>query len=982
MRVMVLTLLLVIVAGTTEASVVVSPPTKPSALERLAAQEIQRYVYVRTGKLPVISTSKSPERIVIARKDRKNITDPAVRKAARNLRAEEYILRTTKSRGRGTWWIVGGNDVGTLYGAYRFAEKIGVRFYLHGDVIPDKRLAKLPDVNETGKPIFSIRGINPFHDFPEGPDWWNTDDYLTYVGQLAKMRMNFIGLHCYPEGIAEPSVWIGLPSDVDARGKVSFSYLSRWANTALDGPWGYAGMLTSDYSAGASLLFPQDQYGSDVQKGFLPAPSKPDQFNTVFNRAGEMFGKAFYLARSLGVKTCVGTETPLTTPALVKERLTQQGKNSADPKVVQEIYKGMFTRIARAYPVDYYWLWTNENWTWAGNKDEELKAVESDINSALAALDSINNPFKLATCGWVLGPVHDRAALDKVLPKECPMSCINQNVGHAPVEPGFGRISGRPKWAIPWMENDPDMTAPQPWVGRMRYDAADARRLGCTGLIGIHWRTKIMAQNVAALADAAWDQSWAPSGFSKGWKPADHRIGPLGGQIVTYPVPIADTEDDTVYQSVRYNTDGYRLHVPSGVYTVTLKFNEPAYDTAGRRVFGVKIQGKQVLEHLDMFARVGKDKALDFTYTDIKVANGVLLIEFTREVEYPCIAGIVVEGRTDKSKLFVRKINSGGPRYNDYESDMSQAKDLSEHRAMPVESFYIDFARASFGDGVAVEAGRILAKIDGKYLPQPSHWLAGPGGLMGDRQPWDKVKNNYEFVDQLAALRKKVAGPGDRARFDYWLNTYEYMRTIAEMSCARGRLDINVEAITAEKDAAKQQAIARDSLDLRVRMSRLWERMITYQIAATDTPGEMGTIDNLERHSRKMLKFLTIHDDLLAKTLGEPLPKEVELTNTYSGPARIIAPTVRTQVKPGEAPRLKAIVLDNARPLETVLYWRPIGAKSWSKAGFKNVGRATYELTLPPAKNSFEYYMVARTERGKLVWPASAPTINQTVVVW
>jgi hypothetical protein len=49
----------------------------------------------------------------------------------------------------------------------------------------------------------------------------------------------------------------------------------------------------------------------------------------------------------------------------------------------------------------------------------------------------------------------------------------------------------------------------QPWVGRMRYDAVDALRLGCTGLTGIHWRTRILAPNIAALAQAGWDQSWA-----------------------------------------------------------------------------------------------------------------------------------------------------------------------------------------------------------------------------------------------------------------------------------------------------------------------------------------------------------------------------------------------------------------------------------------------------------------------------------------
>jgi hypothetical protein len=83
-------------------------------------------------------------------------------------------------------------------------------------------------------------------------------------------------------------------------------------------------------------------------------------------------------------------------------------------------------------------------------------------------------------------------------------------VGNTPLEPGFSKIKGRPKWAIPWMEDDPGLTMPQLWTGRMRRDAADALKYGCSGLMGIHWRTRILGPNVSALAQAAWNQA--------GWK--------------------------------------------------------------------------------------------------------------------------------------------------------------------------------------------------------------------------------------------------------------------------------------------------------------------------------------------------------------------------------------------------------------------------------------------------------------------------------
>lgn len=976
-----LTIAALLLCNAANAAVVVSTPAKPSPMERLASLELQRYIYLRTGKLPEVSNRASSERIIVAKKG-SSIIAKAVAKEAKTLGAQQYLIRTTRSAGRTTWWIVGGDEVGTLYGAYKFAEELGVRFYLHGDAMPDQPLTKLPAVNETGKPLFSIRGIQPFHDFPEGPDWWNTDDYLAYISQLAKMRMNFIGLHCYPGGMAEPSVWIGTPSDVDRTGHVTSSYPSRWANTALDGAWGYKATPTSDYCCGASLIFPSDKYGPDVQGNSLPAPTTPEQCNTVFNNSRAMFNSAFSLAKSIGVKTCVGTETPLTIPAAVAERLKQQGKNPADPNVTQELYKGIFTRIARAYPVDYYWLWTPEGWTWSGNNDQQLKATTDDIQAALSALDSIGNPLTLATCGWVLGPVNNRAALNAFLPKQCPMSCINRSVGHSPVEAAFGDISGRPKWAIPWMENDPVLTAPQPWVGRMRFDAADAKRLGCTGLLGIHWRTKAMAENVSALAQAGWDQPYVPVGFADSRTAPDRRTGPLGGQVVTYGDPVAGTDNVPVYQSVRYNTDGYHLNVPNGTYTVILQFNEPHYGEPGKRVFGVKLQGKTVIDRLDMFAKVGKDKVLDYTYPDTTVTDSMLAIDFIRIVEFPCIAGIVIDGRTSGGLHYSRKINCGGDRYKDYEADKVESGDKSDQRSMPTEDFYIDFARASFGNAVAVDAGKIMAKIDGRGLPEPVGWIGGPGCVRTNRDPWDKTRESYAFVDKFAALRTRIKSPGDLARFDYWLNTYKYMRTLAELGCTRGQLDIKMEAVAAASDTTSKQSLAEDALGLREHLSRLWEQAITLMLATVDTPGEMGTLDNLERHSRGQMQFVSGHDKALAAALGSPLPSDLDLSKSYTGAARIIVPTVRGQVKPGESLRLKVIILDKNAPSSATLYWRPLSHGPYHQVALKHVGRAVYEANLPPAKASFEYYIKARTPDANLTWPASAPRMNQTVVVW
>ena len=113
-------------------------------------------------------------------------------------------------------------------------------------------------------------------------------------------------------------------------------------------------------------------------------------------------------------------------PAAVKERLRASGKDPADPAVVQAIYEGMFRRIAKVHPLDYYWLWTPEGWTWEAVKQQQIDAVVADFRAAIAAVNEVKPPFTLATCGWVLGPPQSPSLFDDFLPKDMPMSCINR----------------------------------------------------------------------------------------------------------------------------------------------------------------------------------------------------------------------------------------------------------------------------------------------------------------------------------------------------------------------------------------------------------------------------------------------------------------------------------------------------------------------------------------------------------------------------
>ncbi|MBN2506676.1 MAG: hypothetical protein JXQ71_08280 [Verrucomicrobia bacterium] len=977
---------------------VVCPAKAPPRLT-LAARELCRYAYLRTGVLPDIAdaTPAHGDAMVLR-------PDPALERDA-------YRLKTTRDGGRVVLTISGGSDLGGLYGAYRVAEILGVRFHLHGDTLPDGRLAlSLPDLDETHTPLFDTRGIQPFHDFTEGPDWWTLDDYKAHLAQMTKMRMNLLGLHCYPEGGVgpEPLVWIGLPGDVHPDGTVAFSYPSRWASTR-GGAWGYGSTQTRQFAAGAGWLFPDDDYGSPVTDGFRPWPQTDKDANALFNRAGRFFQDAFGFGRALGIRTCVGTETPLRIPNVVVQRLQQKGSDPKTPATVRALYAGMFQRLARTASPDYYWLWTPEDWTWGGNRPGQLEATLADLNAALGALEDAGRPFTLATCGWVLGPRQDRAALDTHLPKTSPLSCINRNTGFAFVEPAFARIRNRPKWAIPWMEDDPNMVGVQLWAGRTRRDAADAHAYGCTGLLGIHWRTRILAPNFAALAQSSWTQKpWNPDFGRRIEVPASPPLVNvrLGGSTAAYlDNPIAGTDLDPIYQTCAWGLDGYRLKIPNGTYDVTLQLCEVHYDQKAKRVFGVNLQNRTVIEHLDVFGRVGKNVALDLAFPAIKVDRETLAVDFIPEIEFPFLAGLILTradgAEPSSAKPYTRKINCGAGAWRDYEADLPAPADVhpspGRARDLPCNDLYADWARAEFGPEAGGGLAAIFTRLDGgpgdysgnaalTRLPRPSDWLAGPGGIRPNATPWDQEKARYAFVDEIAALRPRVRGAASLDRFDYWLHAFEYHRALGQLGCTRGALDAIMRRIAKQSDPAVRKRLAvEDALPVRLALARQWEAMMTHLLQTVSTPGELGTIANLEQHTLRNPnhpRFLDLHDARLAEWSGAPLPANAQPAGSYQGPPRIIVPTVRSVARAGESLALTVIVLANTRPREATLHWRRLGGGEYRRSDLAHVARGVHAAVLPAATDdTLEYYLRVQLPEGPaLHWPATAPGQGQTVV--
>ena len=93
----------------------------------------------------------------------------------------------------------------------------------------------------------------------------------------------------------------------------------------------------------------------------------------------------------------------------------------------------------------------------------------------------------------------------------------------------------------------------------------------------------------------------------------------------------------------------YDVPVDNGDYTVTLKFAEIWFTTAGRRSFNVAIEGEILISGLDIFAAAGGAfKAYDRTFK-VKVTDGVLNIAFTSVINNAKVSAIKVTNDLETS---------------------------------------------------------------------------------------------------------------------------------------------------------------------------------------------------------------------------------------------------------------------------------------------------------------------------------------------
>ncbi len=106
--------------------------------------------------------------------------------------------------------------------------------------------------------------------------------------------------------------------------------------------------------------------------------------------------------------------------------------------------------------------------------------------------------------------------------------------------------------------------------------------------------------------------------------------GYSGGLTTSWTDPVANTEDDDLYNDMRYQRDtgfSYLFDIADGDYDIELHFIDPTSSSSGNRTMDVTVEGTVVLDDLDIFDLVGVDAA-HVEYLNVNVSDGQLNIDF------------------------------------------------------------------------------------------------------------------------------------------------------------------------------------------------------------------------------------------------------------------------------------------------------------------------------------------------------------------
>lgn len=425
---------------------------------------------------------------------------------------------------------------GLLHSVFDFLERQGAYFGIDGENYPPEfpTALVLPAPNEPweASPRFAVRGLLPWPDFLNCITVFNEEDFRAYFEAMLRMRFNMFGMHVYssPESVG---------SGTEAY--LSFDFAGAAHQAFLDNTdsqrWGSLPERTSRFGMGGADFFAGEVFGAD-------ATIQSRNSFEIADRTRAVLGGGLSYAKKLGLKTGIGFE-PYQVPNAILRALPPDvkpkpgkplpGKAEFDVEsiVARRLLETRLGQLLDAYPdIDYVWLWEDENMNWESRKT----GIPLSVTPFQQAYDFLRRhaPQKrMVLSGWG-GVVRHFEYFHQKLPEDVVFSSLNDSLGWDPVNEVFGKLEGRERWPIPWLEDDPAMWLPQFHVNRTQRDVELAAKYGCQGMLGIHWRHRIMDPTAGYLARSTWDTSVTPASHFEAYaksQASGERARPLAGTL-------------------------------------------------------------------------------------------------------------------------------------------------------------------------------------------------------------------------------------------------------------------------------------------------------------------------------------------------------------------------------------------------------------------------------------------------------------------
>jgi|GEM_PF-577187 len=499
----------------------------------LAVVDLQRYVAQVIGQVPVVMSSaqwrQKPVAAIILGTVAGNELFKEIGIDAGGLNEQGFILSNGRYRSTPVLAAAGKSESGAVNGVYGLLREAGFGFYLGSEAMPPGLIDEIGELPKIVNPVFQVRGVLPWYNFFNSPTTWDPIDHRAFVDQLVRMGANFIGFHSYD---TEPF------AAYEEAGRM------RWGQRLLNTQtptWGTRPAAVSEFAFGMDRLFGEEYFGA-------ASTQRQDDPNRIIKLEQDIMREALGYAKKRGLRPCIGFEIN-GDPTQAKDR---------------DIFLKRLNHVLDQYPAaEYIWLWQHETQGVQGyarqyhqhplrdrldpnsrlvqygqarrkyfqrvveqsvgerpfyqdsEEGRQARAIEGARLEQFAmlayrALSHRRIKPQLVISGWGgdqrLLSAEYYEGLDKLLPGDVVFASLDHMLPRGWVDRIYGELPpARQRWPILWLEMDGDEWQPQPFVRAYEPTVRDAHKGGSCGILGIHWRTRDIEENLAYLLEYAWN---------------------------------------------------------------------------------------------------------------------------------------------------------------------------------------------------------------------------------------------------------------------------------------------------------------------------------------------------------------------------------------------------------------------------------------------------------------------------------------------